>query len=127
MSETVMSIKDVGVGGFIMEEGEPYKILKIEFAKAGKHGSAKARIEVVGIFDNKRRSLLKLGDADVSVPIIEKKSAQVISVSGNLAQLMDLADYATFEATIQEELRAKIQPGAEIGYWKFNERILLKG
>ena len=126
MSENVLSVKDVKEGSFVMVEGEPCKVLSLVKSKAGKHGSAKVRMEVVGLFDEKKRQLLKLGDDSMSSPVIEKRSGQIISVSGNMAQIMDLEDYSTFDAIVPPEMASKIQPSAEIGYWRFDSRILLK-
>jgi translation initiation factor 5A len=109
-----------------MVDNEPCKVLSMTKSKPGKHGSAKARVEVTGLFDNKKRVILKPASATAIVPMIEKKKAQVISVSGDIAQLMDMEDYSTFDAKIPAELKAKAQPGTEISYWKVNNRILLR-
>ena len=42
-------------GNFIEIDGEPCKVLRITLSKPGKHGSTKARIDAVGIFDNRKR------------------------------------------------------------------------
>ncbi len=126
MAERIVSLKEIKVGSYIMIDGEPCKAVKVELSKPGKHGSSKARVDAVGLFDDKKRGILKPADTDVSAPIIEKKGGQVISVSGSVAQIMDLTDYSTFDITIPEDMKAKVQPGAEIVYWKFESRILLK-
>ncbi len=127
MAEKTVSLKEIKVGSYIMIDGEPCKAVKVELSKPGKHGSAKARLEAVGLFDDKRRSLLKPADTDVSAPIIEKRGGQVISLNGSVAQIMDLTDYTTFDITIPEDLKSKVLPGADIVYWKFDNRVLLKG
>lgn len=127
MAEKIVSLKEIKVGSYVMIDGEPCKAVKVELSKPGKHGSSKARVDAVGLFDDKKRGILKPADTDVSAPIIEKKGGQVISLNGNIAQIMDLTDYSTFETSVPEDLKAKIQPGAEIVYWKFDNRILLKG
>ncbi|HDD72557.1 MAG TPA: translation initiation factor IF-5A [Candidatus Aenigmarchaeota archaeon] len=119
-------IKDCKPGSYIMIEGEPCKVISMTKSKPGKHGAAKVRLEAVGIFDGKKRSLMKPADAEVSIPVIEKKKAQVISVSGEIAQLMDLETYETFEATIPEEFKGKLESGTEILYWKLGNRVLIK-
>lgn len=126
MEERAASLKEVREGGYLMVDGEPCKVTKVELSKPGKHGSAKARVEAVGIFDDRKRTLMKPADSDVSIPIIEKRGGQVISVSANSAQIMDLTDYTTFETSVPEDMKSKVQPGAEITYWKFGSRILLK-
>src|SRR5439155_1027745 len=52
----------------------------------------------------------------VRVPIIDKRKAQVLSTHGNVAQLMDLATYATFELPVPEEFQGKLASGQEIMY-----------
>lgn len=126
MDEKLGNLKELKEGSYVMVDGEPCKVTKVELSKPGKHGSAKARIEAVGIFDDKKRSIMKPADSDCSIPVIEKRTGQVVSVVGNMVQLMDMSDYSTFEATLPDELRAKAQPGTEIGYWKFGTKILLK-
>ena len=121
-----VALKDVRPGHYVMVDDEPCKVLSMTKSKPGKHGSAKARVEVVGLFDNRKRVIMKPASATVMVPMIEKKKAQVISTSGDIAQLMDMEDYSTFEAKIQEAMKGKVQPGNEISYWKVGDRILLR-
>jgi len=119
-------IKECKPGTYVIYEGEPCKVLSMTKSKPGKHGSAKARVEVMGLFDNKKKVILSPADNTIIVPIIEKKKAQVISTSGEIAQLMDMEDYSTFEAKITEEMKGKAEPGKEISYWKVGDRILLR-
>ena len=126
MATKTSTIKALKPGHYVMIEDEPCKVLSISLSKPGKHGSTKARVDAVGIFDNKKRNLLKPADSAIQVPIIEKKKAQVISVSGDFVQLMDMEEYNTFDATIPDEKKGKIQAGAEIGYWKIGSRVLVK-
>jgi len=119
-------LKELKPGSYVMVEGEACKVLSITKSKPGRHGSAKARVEVVGLFDNKKRIIVKPASATVTIPMIDKKKAQVISVSGEIAQLMDMEDYSTFEAKIPPEMKSKAQPGSEISYWKVGDRILIR-
>ena len=121
--ETVSSIKK---GRFIVIDGEPCKVVSIDISKTGKHGHAKARIVGFGIFDNSRHNLLVPTHDKIEVPIIDKKSAQVLSVEGNHAQLMDLASYETFEIEVPEDMTDKVVSGAQVGYWEVGGRRILK-
>lgn len=126
MTGSLSPISKLKPGNFVEIEGEPCRVLKITLSKPGKHGSTKARVDAIGIFDNRKRSLLKPSSEDVPVPLIEKKNGQVVNISGTIAQVMDLEDYSTFEASIPEELQGRIQAGREILYWKIGEKIILK-
>lgn len=103
-------------GKYVLVEDEPCRIISISISKPGKHGAAKARLDVSGIFDGVKRSIVQPVSAKVYAPIVERKNGQVISVAGNIAQLMDLGDFTNFELAIPDEIVDKIIPGAEITY-----------
>lgn len=126
MAEKPVSMKDLKPGSYVMIDGEPCKVVDMVKSKPGKHGASKVRLEAVGIFDNKKRSLLKPSSTEVMAPIIEKNKAQVVSVTGETAQLMDLESYETFDAMIPEEFKGKLESGIEVEYWKLGGRVLIK-
>ena len=57
------------------------------------------------------------GHDRVEAPIIEKKTAQILSVSGKVANVMDIESFETFEMEIPEELLATVKDGSEVLYW----------
>lgn len=75
-------------------------------------------MDAIGLFDDRRRSIVKPADDTVEVPILEKKRAQVVSITGNKAQLMDLNDFSVFELDIPEERKEKIRQGEEVDYFE---------
>ena len=89
-------VRDLDEGSYVMIDDAPCKINSYSTAKPGKHGSAKARIEAEGVFDDKKRSLSQPVDAKVWVPIINRKQGQVINVAGDEIQVMDLETYENF-------------------------------
>lgn len=113
-------------GNLIVIDGEPCKVVSIEKSKPGKHGSAKARVVAIGIFDNVKRSLVGPVDSHVDIPIISKRSAQVVSVMDTV-QLMDLETYELFETNLpeDEELRKKLEPGVAVEYWEIMNRKMI--
>ncbi len=100
-------------------DGEPCRIVEYEKSKPGKHGSAKARIVAISVFTGQKKNLISPVDAKTEVPMIEKKSGQIISIAGNSVQLMDLETYETFETPMpdDEELKRLMAPNAEVEYW----------
>ena len=109
-----VSMKEIRNGRFILIDNIPCRVVEIETSAPGKHGAAKMRITAVGVFDGQKRTLLKPSDADAEAPIINKKKAQVVSVSESRVQLMDSESFETFEINIDEEYRASLKPGAEV-------------
>lgn len=106
--------KDLKIGRFVIIDGEPCKVVEIQSSAPGKHGAAKMRVVGVGIFDNAKRTLLKPSDGDVEIPIVERKTGQVIAVSGNVAQVMDPESYEMYELQIPEELKGEVVAGKEV-------------
>ena len=112
------TIKNLKKGGFILIDDVPCKVVGVNISKSGKHGAAKARVEGMGLFDGRRRNIIKPADAKVSIPILLKKQGQVLAIVGDKVQLMDMVDYSTFELEIPEEVKDKAIAGSEIAYFE---------
>jgi translation initiation factor 5A len=114
---------DVGsirVGGYVIIDNEPCRIASLTKSKPGKHGSAKARVVAIGVFDGAKKTFVKPVNAQIEVPLIEKKAGQVIALLPNAVQLMDLENYEVFEAAFpdEESLKEKLVSGVEVEYWR---------
>lgn len=114
-------------GSSIMVDGVACRVTNISISKPGKHGHAKARIETVGLIDEKKRIIIKPTDSRVDIPVIDKRTAQVLSVSGNKANVMDLESYETFDIDIPNELKDKVVDGVNISYWNVVGTKIMKG
>ena len=116
MSWTQQEIRELKENRYVLVDEEPCKILSIQTSKPGKHGEAKARLDVIGVFDGQKRSIVHPVTHKVRVPMIDRKKAQVLSMHGDRAQLMDLSTYDTFELPIPEEFIGQVEPGGEVWY-----------
>ena len=112
----IAEVRTLKVNRYIIIDDEPCKIMSMSTSKPGKHGEAKARIEAIGVFDGQKRSIVHPVKHKVQVPMIDKRSAQVISVMGSTIQLMDMETYETFEMPIPDEFKEQLEPGKEIMY-----------
>jgi len=119
------SVGSLRVGQNVIIDGEPCKIVELEKSKPGKHGSAKARLVAIGIFDSQKRSMISPVDARVEVPMIDKRSGQVISI-GDVMSIMDSETYEMLEVPLpsDEEIRRKIEPGVTVEYWRIMNRLM---
>jgi len=127
-------IGTIKVGRFIIDpdSNEPCRVISIDKSKPGKHGAAKARMMIVGLFDNQKRQLISPVDKRVNVPIIEKKTGQVTNVESGtgFVHVMDNESYETFiiDPPTEDELKAKLTElfnagsGVEIDYWDVMDR-----
>jgi len=120
-----VDVGDLRVGGYMMIEGEPCKIMDITKSKPGKHGSAKARIVAIGVFDNQKRQFVKPVVSGAEIPIIDKRPGQVFAVNPNGVQIMDLETFEYLDAPFPEEpeIKNKLASGAEIEYWRILGKV----
>lgn len=103
-------------GRYVLIDDEPCKIQSIDISKPGKHGSAKMKIEGQNIFTGAKRSMICTVSEKVYQPMIDKRRAQVVSVHGEKAQLMDMESYQTFDMEIPEEYKGQLEAGKELEY-----------
>ncbi|MGI0091588.1 MAG: translation initiation factor IF-5A [Nitrososphaerales archaeon] len=118
MSKPV-DLGSVKEGSYILIDGEPCRIVEYDKSKPGKHGAAKARVVGIGVFDGVKRSLVSPVSSNVEVPLIEKKSGQVVSQSSNNVQIMDLETFETFDVPVpsEDDVKSKLGSGVEVEYW----------
>ncbi|RLI37465.1 translation initiation factor IF-5A [Candidatus Bathyarchaeota archaeon] len=113
------SVGSLKRGQSIVINGEPYKIVSLEKSKPGKHGSAKARITAIHVFNNTKKSIVSPVNAKIDVPLIEKRTAQVVYMEDDSVQLMDLESYESFFALKpkEKEMLDKLAANVEVEYW----------
>ena len=114
----LVSVGSLKKGDTIIIDEAPCKITDTATSRPGKHGHAKVNLTAVGILDGKKRNVVMPGHDKVEAPIIEKKTAQILSIIGNKANVMDMATFETFEMEIPEELTAEVKEGVEVLYWE---------
>lgn len=118
LAKTTIAIKHLKPGGFVIINDVPCRVDKVQISSTGKHGHAKVRVEAIGLLDGTRRSIVKPVHENVDVPIITKKTAQILALMGERVQLMDMETYEIFELPIPEELKGTLQAGTEITYFE---------
>ncbi len=117
MSTKIVPVNSVRIGSYIIIDGAACRVADIATGKSGKHGHAKARIVAIGLIDEKRREIVIPTSDTVESPIIDKRSAQVLSITGDSANIMDVESYETFDLKISEDLKGKVNPGDTVLYW----------
>jgi translation initiation factor 5A len=113
-------------GRYIVIDGAACIIKKMQKSAPGKHGHAKYRVDAEDLLTHNKKVIMMTGHAKVDVPIIDKNTAQVLSISGKMAQLMDMQSYETFDLEIPEELKDKAIAGATVLYWNIMGRKVMK-
>jgi len=127
MADTKMtSANNVQKGSFIILDGAACRVVDVEISKPGKHGHSKVRVSAVGLVDEKKRIVVMPGHDNVEVPIIEKRNAQVLSVHGDMANVMDSETYETFDMKVPEEFKGQVAEGASVLYWVIMDEKVIK-
>jgi len=125
-----MTTKPVNVGSlkkasYVVVDGAACAVTDIQVSKSGKHGHAKVRLTAVGLVDDKKRVAVMPAHEKLDSPIIEKKTAQVLSVQDNMANVMDSTTFETYDLKIPEELKTEVVPGVNVLYWLIlNDKVI---
>ncbi len=119
-------VTSLKTGSYAIIDGVACRVNKIETSKPGKHGHAKCRIDANSLIDNSRKIIVLPGHDKIDVPIIDKKSAQVLNINDDIANVMDEESYETFDLKIPEDLKGKVVEGSTIIYWQILEDKVLK-
>ena len=104
-------------GTSIIIDGVACTVRSVQTSKPGKHGHAKCRIEAISMIDGAKKIIVVPGHDKLDSPIIEKKTAQILSLHGDTANVMDMETYDTFDLKIPGELKDKVAEGKQVLYW----------
>ena len=71
-----------------------------------------------GIFDGQKRPHVGPVSMQIHVPMINKKIGQIISMSGDIVQVMDSETFETVDVTlIDDEVKGSLENGQNVEYW----------
>ena len=128
MAFRMAKVGELKEGSYAIINDEPSQIVQITKSKPGKHGSAKFRCTAISLFDGRKQSYVASTDTSIQVPIVDKRSGQIVSVSPASIQLMDLETYDIRDVAKpnDEELMAKIESGKEVEYWVIMDRVKIQ-
>ena len=88
------------------------RLNSISKSKPGKHGSAKARLELVDIFTGQKISHVGSVTDSINVPLIEKGTAMVTHIEGAEVHAMNMRDHSMMILPMEDEM--EIDAGKEI-------------
>ena len=116
----------IKIGGYIVIDREACKVVDTSVSRPGKHGHAKYRIVAIGLIDGKKRDIVMPGHDKIEVPLVEKNTAQILSLSETIANVMDSDSFETFDLEIPEDLKGKLAEGTQIIYWEILGKKVMK-
>jgi len=116
-------------GSYLLIDGVPCIVKDTQTSRPGKHGHAKCRIKAADIITGSTKEVVKPGHDTVEVPLIYKKNGQILSISGDDIELMDMETFENVSADrkiADEECRDKLEAGQTVLFWQVVGKIVIK-
>jgi len=116
-------------GSYVLIDGSPCIVKDTQTSRPGKHGHAKCRIKATDIITGSTKEVVKPGHDNVEVPIILKKNGQILSVSGESVEMMDMETFETLTGELKladPAIKDKIEAGQTVLFWHVMGKVLIK-
>ena len=126
MDFKLISAASARSGTAINVDGIPCIVKSNDISKTGKHGHAKCRIEAISIVDGKKKVFVTGGHERLESPMVNKRKAQILSIEGDKASVMDLESFETIELAVPEELKGELQGEDQVEYWESQGYKIIK-
>jgi len=124
MVSKVIEATEMRVGAYLLLDGVAHQIKKMDISKTGKHGHAKVRFEAISIMSGKKKVQVVPGHDKFEVPMIDKRQAQILSVSENSVNVMDSKSFESLDLILPEGL--DVNNGDNVEYWDVEGEKILK-
>ncbi len=121
-----VSVGTLQKGNYVVIDGVACRVSDTQTSRPGKHGHAKVRMTAIGILDDKKRVIVMPGHDHIDTPIVQKRTAQVLTIQGKNANIMDSETFETFDLEIPEDLKADCVDGCTIMYWVVLDQKVMK-
>ena len=119
-----ISCNDVKKGSFMVFQNRPCKVVEYKHFKVGKHGSAKANITGIDIFNGKKYEVVLPASHNVDVPIIKRSPFILVDIDndgyltlmdkqGKIRQDFKLPDETAEDKKLSERIKAAHKEGKE--------------
>lgn len=127
MVARVIDATEMRINTFLLIDGVAHQVKKMDLSKTGKHGHAKVRFEAINVFTGKKKVAVVPGHDKFEVPMIDKRSGQILSVHGNMVSLMDSETFENLDLEIPAEgFEGEAKEGGNVEYWDIEGEKLLK-
>lgn len=116
-------------GSYLLVDGVACIVKDTQTSRPGKHGHAKVRIKAQDIITGSTKEVVKPGHDNVEVPIILKKKGQILSIDGDMVELMDMETFESLNADLKiadEEVRDKLEAGQTVLFWQVMTKVIIK-
>jgi translation initiation factor 5A len=122
----IVSVGSIKKGSYVVIDGVACRVTNTSTSRPGKHGHAKVRLEAIGLIDGRKREKVMPGHDNIEAPVIDKRNAQILSIHEDVANVMDIETYETFDMKIPEDLKGQIVEGTTVLYWSILGQKIMK-
>jgi translation initiation factor 5A len=122
----LISATEAKPGTNIILDGVPYTVKSMDISKTGKHGAHKCKVEAISMLGDKKKVFVIPGTDRFEVPLVEKRKAQVLSISDSKISVMDLESFETIELECPDEIKPEIEVNSTIEYWDIEGEKIVK-
>ena len=120
---TVGSLKK---GNYVIIDEVACTVRDVQTSRPGKHGHAKCRIEAAHMVTGNKKVFVTPGHERFEVPMVNKNKAQILSIAGDVASVMDLTSFETIDVSIPEDLKGQLSENENVEYWEIEDTLILK-
>lgn len=116
-------------GNYLLIDGSPCIVKDTQTSRPGKHGHAKVRIKATDIITGSTKEVVKPGHDNVEVPIIYKKNGQILSITGNVAEMMDMETFETVNVDLtiaDDSVKDQLTAGQTVLFWEVMGKYIVK-
>ncbi len=116
-------------GSYLLIDGCACQVKDTQTSRPGKHGHAKVRIKATDIITGSTKEVVRPGHDSVEVPIILKKEGQILSITGDDIQLMDMETFEEVTADLKiadDEVKDKLLAGQTVIFWAVTQKAIIK-
>ncbi|MBN2454397.1 hypothetical protein JXB11_02520 [Candidatus Woesearchaeota archaeon] len=117
------NVKELQKGEYLLNRGEPYRLVSRENVTCGTHTHTKLKLTVQGLFSGSTEVLTVMPHSNVEDVEIIRKKGQVIAKSP--LQVMDTVSYETFDANASGEVLEGLTEGDEVTFVEFNGKVMV--
>jgi len=126
MAETKqIQVTSLKPGRYVIIDGVACRVNKIDTSRPGKHGHAKCRVDTTGLINGEKKVVVLPGHDKIESPVIEKKTAQVLSIHEDTASVMDEENFETFDLKIPKNPNTATVLGYFLAKLSINFRPIL--
>jgi len=129
MEKKLVNASSLKPGSYVLIEDNACIVKDMQVSKPGKHGSSKVRVVAVDIITGSRREIVKPSSDTVEVPVIEKRTAQILGIEGDTILMMDMESFENLETTLtlaDDSVRDKLDVNQNVMYWDVGGKYLIK-